>query len=104
VGREFFRKPYLEYLAKGKGSARFNLGNGNGFSIREVIDSAKRVTGRDIKVINAGRRDGDPAILIADSSKIQRELGWKPRYSDLDKIIEDAWRWEVKHFCDGRLA
>ena len=94
----------LEYLAEGKGSARFNLGNGNGFSVREVIDSAKRVTGRDIKVINAGRRDGDPAILIADSSKIQRELGWKPRYSDLDKIIEDAWRWEVKHFCNGTLA
>ena len=94
----------LEHLAAGKGSARFNLGNGNGFSVREVIDSAKRVTGRDIKVINAGRRPGDPAILIADSSKIQRELGWKPRHSNLDKIIEDAWRWEVKHFCNGMLA
>jgi UDP-glucose 4-epimerase len=84
----------LERLVSGSPSARYNLGNGNGFSVREVIDSARRVTGREIPVRYGERRGGDAARLVADSSLIKRELGWVPRYADLDKMVAHAWRWE----------
>jgi UDP-glucose 4-epimerase len=71
----------------------YNLGNGAGFSVREVIESARRVTGRPIQAEIVPRRPGDPAILIASSEKIERELGWKPRHSTLDTIIASAWEW-----------
>jgi UDP-glucose 4-epimerase len=71
----------------------YNLGNGVGFSVREVVESARRVTGRPIKVIEADRRPGDPAVLIASSEKIRRELGWVPQYPDLDSMISSAWAW-----------
>lgn len=82
-------------VSEGK-SARYNLGNGQGFSVKEVIDSARRVTGCRIHVIDDARRDGDPAVLVADSTLAKRELGWQPRYADLDTIVAHAWQWECK--------
>lgn len=84
----------LEHLLQGGASARYNLGNGRGFSVREVIDAAKRVTGRDFTVREAERRAGDPAQLVADSTRARRELGWSPRRADLETIIRDAWRFQ----------
>jgi UDP-glucose 4-epimerase len=71
----------------------YNLGNGVGFSVREVIESARRITGHPIPVVEEPRRPGDPAVLIASSEKIGRELGWRPEYNQLDTIIESAWKW-----------
>lgn len=88
----------LEYLVKGGDTRRYNMGNGQGYSIREVIDTAKRVTDCDFKVEMGKRRDGDPARLVADSALIQEELGWKPEYPGLDVIIQHAWAWETKFF------
>lgn len=83
----------LDYL-QNSGSEVFNCGYGHGYSVREVIEAVKRVTGVDFPVVESPRRDGDPAQLVADSSKIQRILGWKPRYDDLDYIVQTAWNWE----------
>ena len=77
----------------------YNLGNGKGFSVREVIESARRVTGREIPVENEPRRAGDPAVLVASSEKAIRELGWKPRYTELDDIIRTAWIWHQKRYA-----
>jgi len=85
----------LARLAEGKGSGRYNLGNGNGFSVREVIETARRVTGREIAVRYEPRRAGDPARLVADASLARRELGWVPRRASLETIVADAWRWEL---------
>jgi UDP-glucose 4-epimerase len=71
----------------------YNLGNGKGFNVREVIEVAQRVTGRVISAVEAPRRAGDPAILVASSDKIRNELKWQPQYAQLDQIIESAWRW-----------
>ena len=79
-------------LAHG-GQLVYNLGNGAGFSVREVIDSVRRVTGHPIPVETVPRRPGDPAILIASSEKIGRELGWKPTHTSLDSIVSSAWAW-----------
>ena len=86
----------LEKLLKDNKSGRYNLGNGNGFSVQEVINTARKVTGKAISQENASRRAGDPAVLIADSQLAMKELGWKPQFSALERIIEDAWRWELK--------
>lgn len=75
----------------------YNLGNGRGFTNREVVESARRVTGRPIPVVEAPRRPGDPAILVASSDRMQRELGWAPQYPDLDDIIGSAWAWYRQH-------
>jgi len=77
----------------------FNLGNGQGFSVREVIESARRVTGHPIPAEVHPRRAGDPAVLIASSEKAIRELGWKPRYTQLDEIIRTAWIWHRKRYA-----
>lgn len=84
----------LRNLWDGASSTAYNLGNGNGFSVREVINTSVAVTGRDIKVVEAERRAGDPARLVADSMRAKAELGWQPQYKSLDAIIEHAWRWE----------
>src|SRR5258708_406037 len=76
----------------------FNLGNGKGFSVREVIESVRRVTGHPIPVETHPRRSGDPAVLVASSEKAIRELGWKPRYTKLDDIVGTAWLWHQKRF------
>lgn len=86
----------LENLLKNSVSKKYNLGNGNGFSVQEVIDAAKRITGRSFTVIDAPRRAGDPAVLVADATLAKRELDWQPKYADLEAIIEHAWRWECK--------
>jgi UDP-glucose 4-epimerase len=89
-------------LALGKleseGKLIYNLGNGHGFSVREVIESARRVTGHPIPAEVHPRRPGDPAVLVASSDKAIRELGWKPRYTQLDDIIRTAWVWHLKRY------
>ena len=79
------------------GSRIYNLGNGQGFSVREVIDCARQVTGLSIPAIVGSRRPGDPAVLVAASDKILQELGWRPRYPELRPIIESAWLWHSRH-------
>ena len=76
----------------------YNLGNGVGFTVREVIESARRVTGQAIPVIEEPRRPGDPAVLIASSEKIGKELGWKPEYTQLDTILGSAWKWHQQRY------
>jgi UDP-glucose 4-epimerase len=80
-----------------KGSAVYNVGNGQGFSNGNVIETARLVTGRQIPVRKAPRREGDPAVLVASAAKAKAELGWEPRYPELAAIIESAWRWHQAH-------
>ncbi len=77
--------------------ARYNLGNGEGFTVLEVIETAKRVTGVDIPYEFAPRRSGDPAVLVASPERAKRELGWKPKFTELEAIVESAWRWHKSH-------
>ncbi|MDQ3797653.1 MAG: UDP-glucose 4-epimerase GalE [Pseudomonadota bacterium] len=86
----------LEQLTQGGESNRYNLGNGQGYSVQEVIDAAAKVTGREIPVVRGERRCGDPATLVADSARARSKLGWSPRFADLDTIIAHAWAWEQK--------
>lgn len=86
----------LEALADGP-SRVYNLGSGSGYSVKEVIDMARIVTGHPIPAREGARRAGDPAKLVADSTRIKAELGWDPRYSDLESIMESAWRWHTNH-------
>lgn len=86
----------LQSLTIGADSQSYNLGNGNGFSVQEVIDTAEEVTGRNISVVDGPRREGDPARLVADSRLARERLGWKPLYDDLATIIKDAWQWEMQ--------
>lgn len=85
----------LAFLNQGGRTERFNLGNGEGFSVQEVIDGARRVTGRDIPVVYGERRPGDPARLVADATRARRTLGWEPQYAELETIIDHAWQWEM---------
>lgn len=80
-----------------KGSEIYNLGYGSGYSVAEVVEMARQVTGRWISTEAGPRRPGDPPILIASPDKIMRDLGWQPRHSELDRIIESAWRWRLAH-------
>ena len=86
----------LEYLLRGGESSKFNLGNGNGFSVREVIEAAQRVTGKAIPVIEAERRPGDPPALVGGSDRAREVLGWNPQYGDIDTILNHAWQWHLK--------
>jgi UDP-glucose 4-epimerase len=86
----------LKNVLEGGFSQAFNLGNGNGFSVQEVIDTAQRVTGQVIQVVDMPRRPGDPARLVADPSKARQVLGWQPQHGDLKTIIEHAWAWEQR--------
>ena len=86
----------LEALLEDGGNTTYNLGNSTGYSVRQVIDTAREITGHPIPALAAARRAGDPAILIADSGRIRAELGWKPRYERLDDIIRTAWDWHRK--------
>lgn len=85
----------MHHLESGGESAVYNLGSSNGSSIREVIKTAERVTGKQIPFEEVARRPGDPAVLIASSRKIQEELGWQTKFDDLTKIIESAWNWHM---------
>ncbi len=79
------------------GSRKYNLGNGQGFTVKEVIDTARRITGHPIPAQVVARRAGDPATLIASSDAIRADLGWAPRYPDLEQIVASAWRWHQAH-------
>lgn len=87
----------VDYLMKGNESNIFNLGNGVGFTVKEVIDTARKVTGYEIPARIAGRRAGDPARLIASSDKARQVLLWKPEHADLEEIISTAWNWHKNH-------
>ncbi len=89
----------LKYLEKGGVSDVFNLGNGNGFSVREVIKTARQVTGKEIPVVEGARRAGDPARLIGSAEKAKQILGWKPKFNQLETIIATAWKWHQKRFA-----
>jgi UDP-glucose 4-epimerase len=91
----------LQSLMNGGPSQAYNLGNGHGFSVQEVIDTAEAVTGRKIAVVNAPRREGDPARLVADATLARKQLGWQPQYADLATIIAHAWKWEITRLRCG---
>lgn len=86
----------LEYLKNGGKSDFFNLGNGNGFSVREVIETARKITGKNIKAVEDARRPGDPPVLVGSSKKAREILKWEPKYDELSKIVETAWKWHEK--------
>jgi len=87
----------VEKLRRGEESSVYNLGNGKGFSVKEVVDIARKVTGHAIPAVIEPRRAGDPAVLIASSERTRAELGWKPRHDSLEQIIESAWAWHQSH-------
>jgi UDP-glucose 4-epimerase len=87
----------LALRALGEGSRTYNLGNGQGYTVREVIDTARQVTGHPIPAVDGPRRPGDPPELVAGSDKIRRELGWQPRFPDLCDIVQSAWNWHRTH-------
>jgi UDP-glucose 4-epimerase len=92
----------LGFLRRATGSRVFNCGYGRGHSVAEVVAMVKKVTGVDFPVVMAGRRPGDPPALVADSSRIRAELGWRPRHDDLEAIVRTAWAWEQKIFRVAR--
>jgi UDP-glucose 4-epimerase len=87
----------LRKLEQGNFSGVYNLGNGNGYSVKEVIETVKKVTARKVLAVDSPRRPGDPARLVASSKKIREELGWIPKYPDLETIVETAWEWHKNH-------
>ena len=87
----------LDYLLGGGDNNVFNLGNGVGFTVNEVIEAARAVTGHPIPAIVSPRRPGDPAKLVASSEKAKTVLGWTPRYEDLETILSTAWDWHKNH-------
>ncbi len=91
----------LRYLANGGSSMALNLGTGKGHSVREVIQAVERVSGRHFPVRETGRRPGDPPALVADASRAAQVLGWRPRYPELDSLVEHAWRWHASRNRPG---
>ena len=94
----------LEYLKRGAASSAFNLGNGSGFSVKEIIAAVGRVTGKSIKIVQAKRREGDPPILVGSSDKARKILNWLPQYQNIDDIIKTAWIWQTKKVEAGKQA
>ena len=87
----------MKYLCDGNDSNIFNLGNGVGFTVKEVVETARKVTGHPISAKEEPRRAGDPSMLIASSAKAKEVLGWNPQYADLETIIDTAWNWHKSH-------
>ena len=87
----------MKYLRDGNDSNIFNLGNGVGFTVKEVVETARKVTGHPIPAKEEPRRSGDPSMLIASSAKAKEVLGWNPQYADLETIIGTAWKWHKRH-------
>ena len=87
----------MKYLCDGNDSNIFNLGNGVGFTVKEVVETARKVTGHPIPAKEEPRRAGDPSMLIASSAKAKEVLGWNPQYADLETIIGTAWKWHKSH-------
>ncbi|MCZ6805105.1 MAG: UDP-glucose 4-epimerase GalE [Proteobacteria bacterium] len=85
----------INYINDLQGTNAFNLGNGQGFTIKEILNAAENIIGRKVNPIYSNRRDGDPAILVADSSKATNKLDWKPKYRNIESIIETAWKWQI---------
>ena len=94
----------LDHLVSMGRSEVMNCGYGSGYSVKEVVETARRVTGIDFPVEESGRRAGDPPALVADSTKLMRETGWKPRFNDLEYIIKTAWEWEKKLKAKGEMC
>jgi UDP-glucose 4-epimerase len=92
----------LKHMQETGNSARYNLGNGKGFSVQQVIDTTRKVTGKDFRIIEDNRRPGDPAVLVADSTLAQQQLGWQPEHTDLETIIATAWQWETGFLCQQK--
>ncbi|HEY9299396.1 MAG TPA: UDP-glucose 4-epimerase GalE, partial [Phormidium sp.] len=84
------------YLLNGGDSNIFNLGNGSGFSVKEAIDAAREITGKEIKAVECDRRAGDPPMLVGSSEKARQILGWQPQYGDIKDILTHAWNWHQK--------
>ena len=87
----------MKYLRDGNDSNIFNLGNGVGFTVKEVVETARKVTGHPISAKEEPRRAGEPSMLIASSAKAREVLGWNPQYADLETIIDTAWNWHKSH-------
>lgn len=87
----------LEAICARESCDVFNLGNGNGFSVHQIIQLASQITGKKIPAVESPRRPGDPPILVASSEKIRKRLGWTSRYGTLEEIIDSAWRWHRTH-------
>ena len=87
----------MKYLRDGNDSNIFNLGNGVGFTVKEVVETARKLTGHPIPAKEEPRRSGDPSMLIASSAKAKEVLGWNPQYADLETIIDTAWNWHKSH-------
>lgn len=87
----------MKYLRDGNDSNIFNLGNGVGFTVKEVVETARKVTGHPIPAKEEPHRSGDPSMLIASSAKAKEVLGWNPQYADLETIIDTAWNWHKNH-------
>ena len=87
----------MKYLRDGNDSNIFNLGNGVGFTVKEVVETARKVTGHPIPAKEEPRRSGDPSMLIVSSAKAKEVLGWNPQYADLETIIDTAWNWHKSH-------
>lgn len=87
----------MEHLSSGGESRVFNLGNGSGFSVKQVVETVREVSGSRFEVLEAARRAGDPPFLVASSERIRRELGWRPEYADLRSIVTSAWEWHRRH-------
>jgi UDP-glucose 4-epimerase len=87
----------LDYLAKGNESNQFNLGSANGFSVKQMVEAARKATGKEIPAEVGPRRAGDPDSLVASSDKAREILGWAPQYDDVEEIIKTAWTWHQKH-------
>lgn len=87
----------MKYLRDGNDSNIFNLGNGVGFTVKEVVETARKVTGHPISAKEEPRRAGEPSMLIASSAKAKEVLGWNPQYADLETIIDTAWNWHKSH-------
>jgi UDP-glucose 4-epimerase len=90
----------VRHLRSGGDSRKYNLGNGQGFSVRQVMEITGKVVGKPVPVEEAPRRPGDPAVLIASSEKIRKDWGWRPQYAELETIIQHAWDWRRSH-ADG---
>ena len=90
----------LKYLLEDGKTDVFNLGNGNGFSVKEVIETARKVTGKEIKALECDRRPGDPPTLLGSAKKARNILGWNPQYSNLEDILSHAWQWHQKRHGD----
>lgn len=91
----------LEYLLSGGKTDVFNIGSGKGYSVREVIEAAKHITGKQIPVMEGARRPGDPPALVSSSEKAEKVFSWKPRYNNIEVIIKHAWQWYLKRFQHG---